>query len=138
MAFSKLLKSGITPFLVTLSLTLQLTACNSGGSQSATGDNNYSASESSDTYGTREISLSWVAPSERENNQPMSLSEIAGYKIYYGSKPNKYNNSVNIKDGSADGYTLRSLRAGTYFFSLTTYDIDGRESKQSPPVKIVV
>jgi hypothetical protein len=142
MVLSRLLKSGISSFLVTLSITLQLTACNSSN-QSVTSDSNQSASESSEAYDTeaydtREISLSWVAPSERENNQPMSLAEIAGYKIYYGPKPNKYSNSVNIKDGSASGYTIRSLRAGTYFFSLTTYDTDGRESQQSRPVKIVV
>ena len=137
MILSRLLKSGISSFLITLSITLQLTACNSSN-QSGTSDSNSSASESSNSYDVRDIGLSWVAPSERENNQPMSLAEIAGYKIYYGPTPNQYNNSVNIKDGSADGYTFRGLRAGTYFFSLTTYDTDGRESQRSQPVKIAV
>lgn len=137
MILSKLLKSGISSFLITLSITLQLTACNSSN-QSDTFYNESENSDNSFSSDATDIRLSWVAPSERENNQPMSLAEIAGYKIYYGPKPNNYNSSVNIKDGSADGYTFRGFQAGTYFFSLTTYDTDGRESRLSPPVKIIV
>ena len=84
------------------------------------------------------VSLSWVAPSEREDSTPISLSEIAGYKIYYGTTPGQYTNSVDINDGIAEGYTFKALPLGTYFFVVTTYDAEGRESQYSPEVTKVI
>jgi cell division septation protein DedD len=78
-----------------------------------------------------DINLSWTAPSEREDNQPISLSDIAGYKIYYGTNQDNYNNSVNVDDGTAEGYTFENFSSGTYYFVVTTLDTDGRESKYS-------
>ncbi|MES0328619.1 MAG: fibronectin type III domain-containing protein, partial [Gammaproteobacteria bacterium] len=85
-----------------------------------------------------DVSLSWVAPSEREDNTPISLSEIAGYRIYYGTTQGQYTNSVDINDGIAEGYTFTALPAATYFFVVTTYDSEGRESQYSAEVTKVV
>lgn len=113
-------------------MTLQMSACNSNGPVETTGD-----SDTAETTGA-DINLSWVAPAEREDNEPISLSEIAGYKVYYGTIQNDYPNSVNINDGSAEGYTFKGFSTGTYYFVLTTYDTEGRESQYSPAVKIIV
>lgn len=80
------------------------------------------------------VKLSWIAPSEREDNSGISLSEIAGYKIYYGTQKGKYTKSVYVNDGSADSHTIKSLSQGTYYFVITTRDSDGRESKYSSVV----
>ena len=74
------------------------------------------------------IDITWVAPVEREDNAPISLSEIAGYKIYYGSAQSQYPNNITINDGSAVDYTFQSFAAGTYYFVVTTVDTEGRES----------
>jgi len=87
---------------------------------------------------TADINLSWVAPSEREDNTSIALSEIAGYKIYYGTTQGQYSNSVDINDGSAESYTFKSFPSGIYFFVITTLDTEGRESQYSPEVKKVV
>ncbi|MFV2004847.1 MAG: VCBS domain-containing protein [Gammaproteobacteria bacterium] len=87
---------------------------------------------------TADVTLSWVAPAEREDNKPISLSEIAGYKIYYGTAQGSYNNSIDINDGTATGYTFTSFSAGTYYFVITTRDVDGRESQYSTEVIIVI
>jgi hypothetical protein len=63
------------------------------------------------------------------------MSEIAGYKIYYGTTQGQYTNSAYINDGNAEGYTFKALPSGTYFFVVTTLDRDGRESQYSPEVK---
>ena len=80
------------------------------------------------------LTLSWVAPVEREDNMPISPSEISGYRIYYGTSKGQYPNSIDIDDGSATGYTFTNLTEGSYFFVVTTYDTDGRESKFSTEV----
>jgi hypothetical protein len=75
--------------------------------------------------------VSWVAPSEREDNSPISLSEIAGYKIYYGTNQGNYINTIDIIDSTAESYIFNELTAGTYYVVLTTYDTQGRESQYS-------
>jgi len=83
-----------------------------------------------------DVNLSWTAPSEREDNQSMSLADIAGYKIYYGTNKDNYNNSVNVNDSTAEGYTFENFSSGTYYFVVTTLDTDGRESKYSTVFEI--
>lgn len=85
-----------------------------------------------------DVSLSWVAPSEREDNTGLDLSEIAGYKIYYGPAQGNYSSSVDINDSSAEGYTFRNFSAGRYYFVVTTFDTEGRESQYSSEVTIVI
>ncbi len=80
------------------------------------------------------ISLAWTAPSEREDNTPILLSAIAGYNVYYGSELGQYPNTVNIADGTAVSYIFTDLPTGTYYFVVTTYDTDGRESQYSSVV----
>jgi VCBS repeat-containing protein len=87
---------------------------------------------------TADINLSWIAPSEREDNEPILLSEISGYKIYYGTTQGNYNNSVSINEGSAVSYVFNEFSSGTYYFVITTLDTDGRESQYSSAIQIVI
>lgn len=81
------------------------------------------------------LSLSWVAPVEREDNTPISLTEISGYRIYYGISKGQYSSSVDINDGSATSYTFMNLTGGSYYFVVTTYDTEGRESLYSAEIE---
>ena len=56
-----------------------------------------------------DIILSWVAPAEREDNTALSLSAIAGYKVYYGTTQGQCPNSIAINDG-----TLRVILLPAY------------------------
>jgi len=80
---------------------------------------------------TSNITLSWVAPTTREDNNGLSLADIAGYKIYYGTTQGIYTSSAAVNDGSATGYTVNNLVSATYYFVVTTIDMDGRESQYS-------
>ena len=80
---------------------------------------------------TATVSLSWVAPSTREDNQPISLADIDGYNVYYGTTPGQYPDKVPINDGTATGYTFINFPTGTHYFVVTTVDTDGRESQYS-------
>ncbi|PCI06685.1 MAG: hypothetical protein COB77_06260 [Gammaproteobacteria bacterium] len=85
---------------------------------------------------TVNITLTWTAPVEREDNSTLTLSEIAGYKVYYGSMQGQYDNSININDGNTESYTFTDFPADTYYFVITTVDTEGRESQYSTEVSI--
>ncbi len=84
------------------------------------------------------ITLSWIAPSARDDNSPLSLSAIAGYKIYYSTTPGQYSNSASINDGTATGYVFNNFTSATYYFVVTTIDTDGRESQYSTEITISI
>jgi hypothetical protein len=83
---------------------------------------------------TGSFSLSWTAPTTRADGSPISLADIDGYRVYYGSSKGKYPNQVNITNGAATSRTVNNLMPGTYFLVMTTYDDAGRESSQSPEI----
>lgn len=77
------------------------------------------------------IEVYWSAPAEREDNSPLSLSEIAGYRLYYGTRQGDYLNTIEVDDNVTWAYRITDLTAGTYYIVLTVYDVDGRESLYS-------
>lgn len=75
------------------------------------------------------VTLTWDAPTTNEDGSPVTLS---GYKIYYGTLPGTYSNSVSVSGAGATPvtYTL-SLSPGTYYFAVTAISADGQESAYS-------
>jgi len=65
---------------------------------------------------------------------PLSLADIDGYRVYYGTSAGNYTNSIDVTDGTAVQVTLTNLPLGTYYIVVTTYDVGGRESAYSPVV----
>ena len=74
------------------------------------------------------ITVSWVAPAEREDGSALSMAEIAGYYVYYGDSQGSYTHEVEIDGGNTMSVTLNNLSAGTYYIAVTIVDTDGRES----------
>ena len=143
MIISRLLKQRFTSILITLLITLQISACGTRDNlTAATTDINSDPSTTGTDTGINststiaDINLSWVAPAEREDNSSISLSEIAGYQVFYGKEQGLYSSSITINDGTATGYTFTSLPAGTYYFAVTTIDTEGRESQYSAEIMI--
>jgi hypothetical protein len=121
--------------LSVLLITLLISACNS--------EENYGLDGSSGTAGGgivqgAAISLSWTAPYEREDGTPIPMSDIAGYRVYYGSSQGDYSEIVDIADSSTMQVTLNNVPSGTYYIVVTTYDVDGRESGYSEEVVTTV
>ena len=84
------------------------------------------------------LGVSWTAPLERVDITPLSPSEIAGYRIYYGTDSGDYQNQIEINDGSMDQAQVLDIPAGTYYVVVTAIDTDGRESAYSSEVAITV
>jgi hypothetical protein len=82
--------------------------------------------------------LSWVAPVTRANGDPLALSEIEGYTLYYGESAGNYANSRQINDVSSTSITIADLPFSTYYFVVTTRDTLGKESAFSEMVMAVV
>ena len=129
-------------------VSLLLTACG-GGSGSAgdlgTVDTGTVGTGTVDT-GTTTVagqqvgsaSLSWRAPAERVDGENLPMREIAGYRIYYGKRSGKYDFRAPIDDAYTSSITIDDLPVGTYYFVMTTVDVNGLESGYSrEAVKVV-
>ncbi len=79
---------------------------------------------------TGSATLSWAAPTTNTDGTP--LTDLAGYKIYYGTSPGNYTTSIDI--GNVTTYTITNLSTGTYYFTVTAYDSSGIESSYSNQV----
>jgi hypothetical protein len=74
-----------------------------------------------------DVTLAWDANSE---------TDLAGYKVYYGTSSGNYPNVINV--GKVTTYTVASLGPGTYFFAVTAYNSSNAESGFSNEVSKAV
>lgn len=118
-------------YLPVLILLLPLMACNGGG-----GGSGSPGSGGSGSPGLNEPYLSWLAPSEREDGTGLSLTEIAGYRVYYGENSGEYTNFIDIHDRTMVQMALASIPSGTYYVAVTAIDTEGRESALSSEIVV--
>jgi hypothetical protein len=83
------------------------------------------------TVALREALLSWQAPTR--NVDGTALTNLTGYKIYYGTSPRNYTQSVSVSGATTTQWTL-SLAPGTYYFALAAVDATGSESSKTNEV----
>jgi hypothetical protein len=81
---------------------------------------------------TGSATLSWTAPSTREDGSP--LTNLAGYKIYYGRMSEVHDYEIDIKSAGVSTYVVDGLVSGDWYFALVAYDKDGLESDRSNEV----
>lgn len=76
--------------------------------------------------------ISWTPPTT--NVDGTALTDLAGYKVYYGTSELTYDSSLDA--GNVSTYTVTNLTENiTYFFAVTAYDTAGNESNHSNEVK---
>jgi hypothetical protein len=81
-----------------------------------------------------QVSLAWDAPTTNADGTP--LTDLAGYKVYYGTASGSYSQNINV--GNVTAYTISTLNDGTYYFATTAYDTSGKESGYSDEVSKTV
>jgi hypothetical protein len=82
---------------------------------------------------TGSAQLTWTVPALRTDGTP--LTNLAGFRIYYGTALGSYPSMVAIPDPTATQYTVTGLATGTtYYFVATVYDSAGVESAYTNPV----
>lgn len=78
-----------------------------------------------------ELILTWDTPTSNEDGSP--LTDLAGYKLYYGTSSGVYGMVLDI--GNSITYTISDLEEGkTYYCAVTAYDSGGNESNFSNEV----
>ena len=73
--------------------------------------------------------LDWIAPTE--NVDGTALTNLAGYKVYYGTSARNLNESVSINNPGLTTYTLSNLSTGTWYFAVASITATGAESVPS-------
>lgn len=80
--------------------------------------------------GDRSLALTWEAPLTNEDGSP--LNDLAGYRIYYGSRSGSYGASVAVNNPAAVSHRLESLAPGTYYVVVKAVNSAGAQSIASP------
>lgn len=82
------------------------------------------------------VELSWAAPTQ--NVDGSALTDLAGYKIYWGTQPNEFTNSVTIDNPGVATYVLENLVPATYYFMATAFNADGAESDPTDTTSLTI
>lgn len=70
--------------------------------------------------------LAWTPPTTNVDGSP--LTDLAGFKVYWGPTPAPYPSSVTVADPGLAAYMVDGLAAGTWFFVVTAVNALGAES----------
>jgi hypothetical protein len=77
------------------------------------------------------ITLKWQPPAENVDGTP--VSDLAGYRIYYGERSREYTNHEAVPNPRAMSHDVPVV-SGSYYFAMTVLDSSGNESGYSNEV----
>ncbi|WP_316365767.1 hypothetical protein [Candidatus Thiodiazotropha sp. CDECU1] len=103
-----------------------LQGCGGGGG----GSNVSSDTQTPGTY-TAYTDLIWIPPKTREDGSYLISSNIAGYKVYYGTDSDNLKMLVDLQEAGIDEYRIGVPSSGSYFFAISVYDTEGVEGELS-------
>jgi len=84
---------------------------------------------------TRSVHLTWQAP--LTNTDGSTLTDLAGYRIVYGTSSGAYTSSVTVSGTGLVTYTIDNLQTGKkYYFSMVAVNAAGAESNYSTEVVV--
>ncbi len=84
---------------------------------------------------TGSVILSWQAPNYNEDGS--QLTDLAGYRVYYGESSQTYTEVVSIE--SSTSCSISGLPLGrSIYFSVTAFDTLGNESILSSEVSTIL
>jgi len=117
------IRSGYYKFRIfTLTIAMAITLLGCGSNKSVNNDNSVASNKYSGS-----VALSWYAPTKNEDGS--HLTDLSGYKIYYGTTSRNYTQYVDT--GNVTAVNIGNLAPGTYYFALVAYDNAGNESDYS-------
>lgn len=80
--------------------------------------------------------LSWTPPTRTTTGG--TLSNLAGYRIYYGTSPGNLSRTVQVANAGLTRYVVSDLSPATYYFSIRAYTSSGSESSGSNVLSKVI
>lgn len=104
----------------------------SGCAQSGGGGSDESSGFSVAPRGDGTALVSWTPPTE--NTDGSTLTDLAGYKIRYGTSPGSYSETITITGSGLTSYLVESLGVSDWYFVMTAFNSSGIESAYSAEV----
>jgi hypothetical protein len=86
---------------------------------------------------TSSASLDWAAPTTNTNGS--ALTNLGGYKIYYGTSSSRLSSTITISNPGLLTYVVEGLPIGTtYYFAIVAVTTGGVESADSTVVSMQI
>ncbi len=76
-----------------------------------------------------QATLSWTAPTQ--NADGSTLTDLAGYKIHYGTDPAALSKTITVSNATITTYLVEDLSPTTWYFAITSVNAAGVESDYS-------
>ena len=128
----------VTPVL-TWSTNPVATSCTASGgwsgTKAASGTQTLSAINANTTFtltctwGSGSARINWTAPTTNTNGT--ALTNLARFRVLYGTSQSSLNQSVTVSDPTARTTTVSSLSPGTWYFAVRAVNSSGAESDNS-------
>jgi hypothetical protein len=80
-------------------------------------------------WGSGTVTVRWTPPTTNTNGS--ALTNLAKYKIRYGTSPSSLDRSTTIDDPSRRSHTISALAAGTWYFAVRAINTSNVESSDS-------
>lgn len=78
---------------------------------------------------TGSATVTWSPPTTNTDGSP--LTNLAGYKVYWGTQQGNYSSSVTLNNPGLTSYVVTNLTPGTWYFTVTSLNSQGVESSFS-------
>jgi hypothetical protein len=79
--------------------------------------------------GSGAATVSWTPPTR--NTDGSTLTNLAGFRISYGTSSSALTNTVQVSNASVSRYVIENLSGGTWYFAVRAYNSTGKESTPS-------
>jgi hypothetical protein len=76
------------------------------------------------------VTVSWSPPTT--NADGSAITDLAGYRIYYGRAPDDLEHTVDIGNPGITRWVVENLSPATWYFAMTSVNRLGLESARSP------
>ncbi|MEP7244039.1 MAG: putative Ig domain-containing protein [Gammaproteobacteria bacterium] len=86
--------------------------------------------------GAGAVTLEWAPP--LVNTDGTALTNLAGYRITYGTSTTSLSRTVQISNAGTSRYLIEGLSPGTWYFALKSYSSTGVESAYTSVVSALV
>jgi hypothetical protein len=75
------------------------------------------------------VTLTWDPPTQNSDGTP--LTDLAAYRVYWGSAQGNYAHSVTLNNAGLSSYVVEQLTPATWHFAVTAVSAAGVESALS-------
>jgi hypothetical protein len=111
-------------------LALCVAACGGAGVSNGTATiNSSSGSGEGVASGNGTATLTWTPVTQNIDGSP--LTDLAGYKVFYGLSVSTMNTVVVLPDPTLTTYAVTNLSSGTWYFTVAAYTSSGTQGALS-------